>query len=177
MEGKQLSAKKQYTGTTDDFEKKLGRVMERLGVEKYQSNWSQGKGGASCYVEMLYGGKVYRFENSSGKSAACGRNLSYVSDLFAEVVYSLEGLARAVEKGIFTLDMLLAGVPALPAVPPLEPCFQALGFSSRPVNTAEIKAQYRRMAQVMHPDKGGTQEAFASLSANYEACLRAMEGQ
>lgn len=171
-----MATRKQYTGTTEDFEKKLGRVMTRLGVDKYQSNWTQGKGGASCFVEMMYGGKVYRFENSSEKSAACGRNIVYVSDLFAEVVYSLEGLARAVEKGIFTLDMLLAGVPALPSAPPLEPCFVAMGFSSMPQGEVEVKEQYRRLARVMHPDAGGDEEAFKTLSKNYDACLEIVRG-
>lgn len=172
-----MSKQKQYTGTTDDFEKKLGRVMNRLGVEKYQSNWSQGKSGANCFVEMVYGGKVYRFENSSEKSAVCGRNLSYVSDLFAEVVYSLEGLARAVEKGIFTLDMLLAGVPALPAAPPMEPCFVAMGFSSMPAGETEVKEQYRRLAKVLHPDVRGDEAAFSTLNQNYEACLEIVRGR
>lgn len=166
-----MAARKRYSGTTEDFEAKLGRVMARLGVDKYQSSWNQGKGGASCFVEMMYGGMAYRFENSTGKSAACGRNISCVSDLFAEVVYSLEGLARAVEKGIFTLDMLLAGVPALPAAPPLEPCFAAMGFASMPRGEAEVKEQYRRLAKVMHPDAGGDEEAFKALNRNYEACL------
>lgn len=166
-----MATRKQYTGTTEDFEKKLGRVMARLGVEKYQSNWSQGKGGASCYVEMMYGGKVYRFENSTEKSSACGRNIAYVSDLFAEVVYSLEGLARAVEKGIFTLDMLLAGVPALPSASPLDPCFVAMGFSTMPTGEAEVREQYKRLARVLHPDAGGDEEAFKTLCQNYDACL------
>lgn len=165
--------KKQYSGTSEDFERKLNRVMARLGVEKYQSNWSQGKNGASCFVEMLYGGKTYRFENSSKKSAVCGRNLTYVSDLFAEVVYSLEGLARAVEKGIFTLDMLLAGVPALPSASSLEPCFKAMGFSTMPTSAEEITEQYRRLAKVLHPDApGGSEASFKALSENYEACLK-----
>lgn len=168
--------KKQYSGSMEDFEKKLGRVMERLGVEHYQYDWSQGKAGSSCFVEMRYGGSTYRFENSSAKSASCGRKLTYVSDLFGSVVYSLEGLARAVEQGIFTLDMLLVGVPALPSATPLEPCFQALGFSERPPDVEAIKRQYKRMAQVMHPDKGGSDEAFATLTENYEACLQALEG-
>jgi len=163
--------KKQYSGDTTAFEKKLGRVMERLGVQKYQCDWTQGKTGSSCWVEMHYGGSVYRFENSTEKSAKCGRNLTYVSDLFAAVVYSLEGLARAVEQGIFTLDMLLAGVPALPAAPPLEPCFSALGFSSRPDSTEDVKAQYKRMAKVMHPDTGGDKGAFEVLTENYKQCL------
>ena len=172
-----MAARKRYSGTTEDFEAKLGRVMARLGVDKYQSSWNQGKGGASCFVEMMYGGKVYRFENSSEKSAACGRNISYVSDLFAEVVYSLEGLARAVEKGIFTLDMLLAGVPALPAAPPLDPCFVAMGFSSMPAGEAEVKEQYRRLAKVLHPDAGGDEAAFRTLNDNYSACLEIVRAE
>lgn len=167
--------RKHYSATFEDSEKKLARVMERLGVEKYQSNWSQGKDGSSCYVEMVYGGRAYRFENSTEQSAASGRNLTYASDLYAAVVYSLEGLARAVEQGIFTLDMLLAGVPALPAGKPLEPCFIALGFSKRPANAAEVKGHYRRMAKVMHPDAGGSEAAFRALTENYKRCLEAVE--
>ena len=81
-------AGKQYRGTTEDFEAKLARVMARLGVDEdhYQSNWTSGKGGASCWVEMQYAGSVYRFENSTEKSRQCGRNLVWVSDLFGAVV-------------------------------------------------------------------------------------------
>ena len=168
--------KKQYSGDTAAFEKKLARVMERLGVEKYTYDWTSGRTGSSCYVEMRYGASTYRFENSSDKSKKCGRNLTYASDLFAAVVYSLEGLARAVEQGIFTLDMLLAGVPALPEGKPLEPCFVALGFTERPSDKDAVKVQYKRLAKVLHPDAGGSKEAFATLTDNYTACLMKLEG-
>lgn len=171
-----MSKGKQYSATLDQMEDKLARVMERLGVKKYDYNWTQQRGGGSCYVEMVYQGAVYRFENSAEKSEKCGRNLVYVSDLFAAVVYSLEGLARAVEQNIFTLDMLLAGVPSLPAAPSLEPCFVALGFSERPTSAEEVRNQYRRMAQVMHPDRGGDEAAFVTLKENYDACMENLEG-
>lgn len=168
--------KKQYSGDTAAFEKKLARVMERLGVEKYTYDWTSGRAGSSCYVEMRYGASTYRFENSSEKSKTCGRNLTYVSDLFAAVVYSLEGLARAVEQGIFTLDMLLTGVPALPEAVQIEPCFAALGFSQMPSTEEEVKAQYRHMAKAMHPDYGGDDTSFAELTENYNACMGALKG-
>lgn len=170
-----ISRKKQYSISFDELEKKLARVMKRLNVENYQSDWTHGKAGSSCFVEMIYNGHAYRFENSTDKSAACGRNLTYASDLFAAVVYSLEGLARAVEQGIFTLDMLLEGVPALPVASSLEPCFQALGFSEKPQSADDVKANYKRLAKVMHPDAGGDSEAFRVLTDNYNACLRVME--
>lgn len=166
-----MEIKKKYSVNTSDMEKKLARVMERLGVEKYQCDWNQSRGGSSCWVEMRYGASTYRFENSMQKSAACGRNLVYVSDLLASIVYSLEGLARAVEQGIFTLDMLLAGVPALPAAEPLEACFAALGFDKRPTSAEEVKKAYRAAAKFVHPDAGGTQEWFLRLQKHYQECL------
>lgn len=167
----------QYKGTTNDFEKKLSRVMERLGVSKYQCDWQSSKADAVVFVEMSYNGKIYRFENSKVKSQKCGRKLSTISDLLASIVYSLEGLARAVEQGIFTLDMLLTGVPSLPAAVQLEPCFVALGFSEMPKDMAAVHAQYRRMVKVTHPDAGGDAAAFRALQENYEKCRALMEGE
>lgn len=168
-----MGAKKRYSGTLEDFEAKLARVMTRLGVDQdhYQCDYHESKAGCEVFVEMRYGGSTYRFENSSAKSAACGRDLVYKSDLFGEIVYSLEGLARAVEKGIFTLDMLLEGVPALPSGKPLEPWAAALGFTQMPEDLEAVKARYHRMATVLHPDSGtgGDADGFSNLVAHYEA--------
>lgn len=170
-----MGKEKQYRGDTSFFEGKLARVMDRLGVETYQCDWMQTRGNSTCFVEMRYGGSTYRFENSAEKSKACGRDLYFVSDLLASIVYSLEGLARAVEQGIFTLDMLLAGVPALPATKELDSCFQAMGFSAWPESADQVKAQFRKLSKVMHPDAGGDSEAFRRLVDNYERCLKLME--
>lgn len=170
-----MTQKKKYSSTGEDMERKLARVMERLGVEKYDYDWAQRRGGAECYVEMVYRGAAYRFENSAAKSAANGRGLVYASDLFASVVYALEGLARAVEQDIFTLDMLLKGVPSLPAGKPLEPCFQRMGFTERPESVDVVKAKYRMLAKVYHPDACGDPEAFRLLTEDYKACLGLME--
>ncbi len=167
-----MGSKKHYSGNTEEYAAKLERVMARMGVEFYQYDWAQTRGGASCFVEMRYGGRTYRFDNSAVKSADSGRGLVWVSDLFAAIVLSLEGLARAVEQGIFSLDMLLAGVPALPEAVQLEPCMLAMGFDHRPESVEEVKEQYRRMAKIMHPDtESGSDEAMRALNDNYNAVL------
>lgn len=168
--------KKQFSSTMADFEKKLDRVMKRLGVEKYQYDYSSTRTNSSCYVEMRYGASTYRFENSVTKSAECGRNLTYLSDLFGDVVYSLEGLARSVERGILTLDMLLVGVPALPEAKPLEPCFAALGFTQRPESIEEVKTQYHRRVKELHPDTGIGGADLDDLKKNYQAAKDLMGG-
>ena len=170
-----MTQKKKYSSTGEDMERKLARVMDRLGVTKYDYDWTQRRGGAECYVEMIYHGTAYRFENSAAKSAANGRGLIYASDLFASVVYALEGLARAVEQNIFTLDMLLKGVPSLPAGKPLEPCFLRLGFTERPASIDVVKAKYKTLAKVYHPDAGGDPAEFRSLTEAYNTCLKLLE--
>lgn len=165
---------KQYSSSTADFERKLKRVMERLGVSKYQYDWSSSKTNTTVFVEMLYNGHTYRFENSKIKSAQCGRKFDTVSDLFGSIVYSLEGLARAVEQDIFTLDMLLTGVPSLPAAAPLDPCFIALGFTEKPRTLADLQVRYRDLAKTCHPDRGGSDEAFIALKENYNKCYALM---
>ncbi len=172
-----MSQKKRYQLTIDGAAGKLARLMERMGVEKYDYDYSETKTAKSCWVELMCNSRAYRFTNDTAKSAACGRGLIYTSDLFAEMVYALEDLARSIEKGIFTLDMLLEGKLALPAAPTAEPCFQALGFASRPETAAAVKERYRQLAKAMHPDGGGSSAAFAVLQENYRQCMELMEGQ
>ena len=170
-----MSGKRKYQMSIDDAAVKLARAMERMGVERYDYDYAESKTAKSCWVELVCNGRAYRFTNDTAKSMACRRGLVYMSDLFAELVYALEDLARAVEKGIFTLDMLLEGKLALPDRPTAEPCFQALGFESRPESAAEVKEQYRRMAKILHPDTGGSATAFHVLEENYRKCMEIME--
>lgn len=167
-----MGQKKKYSGGFEFYEDKLVRVMERFHVDNYTYDWSR----TNCFVQMQIYGQVWRFENSLEQSANCGRNLKYVSDLFAEVVLTLEDLARATEKGLVSLDMLLKGIPSLPAGKVMEDCFRILGFSERPTDTEDVIKQYRHMAKVMHPDAGGNIEAFHSLRTNYEQCLTLLNG-
>lgn len=166
-----MASKKKYTGGFDSYEEKLARVMNRFGVDDYTYDWSR----SSCFVQMQLHGRVWRFENSISKSEECGRNLKYVSDLFAEIVLTLEDLARATEKKLVSLDMLLQGIPSLPAAAVMEDCFVALGFGERPTTEEDVTKQYRRMAKVMHPDAGGDPEAFQRLQENYKKCLEMLQ--
>ena len=157
---------RKYKGTREEYEQKLGRVMGRLGVQVYDYDWSR----RGCWVQMVYAGRAYRFENSVDKSAESS-GLSNVTDLFAQIVLALEGLARAIENGIFTLDMLMAGVPALSAASDIPECFKAMGFERLPEDADSVKAKYRELAKSAHPDAGGDEDAFLLLRANLNKCL------
>lgn len=111
-----MASKKHYTGDFDAWEKKLARVCERLGVpeEGCRYDWTSSRGGNSCYVELCIAGVWRRFDNSTEKSAACGRGLIYASDLFAAIVLTLEDMARAAEQGIVSLAMKPSPCPLTP---------------------------------------------------------------
>ena len=161
---------KQYA-SPDTYEAKLERVMSRLGVEEFDYDWSR----FECWVSFVYKGQSYKFSHSMDNAKSHGVNVRYGSDLFAQVVLSLEDLARMVERGIYDLSTWVAGMKYLPEGKPLEPCFAGLGFTSTPDNIDVIKAQYKRLAKALHPDTGGDDAAFLSLNENYKKCLKYFE--
>lgn len=163
---------KQY-GAPENYEAKLERVMERLGAESYDYDWSR----RECWVEFTYKGGRYRFAHSLENAAAHGVTLKFGSDAFAQVVLSLEDLARMVERGIYDLSTWVAGMKLLPEPEKLETCFVALGFSRRPESAEEVREKYRRLSKAVHPDTGGDAEAFQALTENYEKAMAAMKGE
>lgn len=158
---------KQYASPAS-YEAKLEKVMSRLGIEKYEYDWNR----FDCWVSFVYKGQSYRFEHSTENAQSHGVKLQYGSDAFAQVVLSLEDLARMVERGIYDLSTWVSGMKCLPDAVQIEPCFVALGFSEYPKSIEEIKAQYKRLAKVMHPDGGGSDSAFRTLTENYQNCLK-----
>ena len=42
--------KKKYSGGFEEYESKLKRVMERLGVKQYKYDWSRNE----CFIEFTY---------------------------------------------------------------------------------------------------------------------------
>ena len=87
---------KQYADPTS-YEAKLEKVMSRLGVEKYDYNWDR----KMCWVEFWINGQLYRFEHSIDNAAKHGITVRYGSDAFAQVVLTLEDIARMTERGIY----------------------------------------------------------------------------
>lgn len=157
--------KKQYK-RAGVYEQKLGRVMERLGVEKYNFSWDR----TSCYVEFQYKGNLYRFEHSVEKAHQRGFDLRYGSDAFAQVVLALEDLARMTERGIYDLQVWVQGMRYFP--PPVEvpEFFRFLGFDQIP-EEEQVRERYRQLAKRMHPDVGGHMSDFLKLKQAVEQAL------
>ena len=158
---------KQYAEPSN-YEAKLERVMQRLGVEKYNYDWSR----HSCWVDFWYKGHLYRFDHSVQNAQNHGVNVRYGSDVFAQVVLSLEDLARMVERGIYDLHVWVAGMKQLPEPKSIPTCFTLMQFSEIPNDVEQITARYRQLSKTAHPDAGGTAEQFVMLQDAYREALK-----
>ena len=145
------------------YEAKLEKVMSRLGVDRYDYNWDR----FSCWVEFYYKSQPYRFEHSVDNAMAHGINIKYGSDIFAQVVLSLEDLARMVERGIYVLSTWVAGMKYLPAKSNVPSCLQKLGFDAIPTER-ELKARWKQIAKTAHPDVGGDEDYFVAMKSSFD---------
>lgn len=157
---------KQYAEPAS-YETKLEKVMARLGAEKFNYDWSR----QTCWIEFWYKGQLYRFDHSVANAQAHGVNIRYGSDVFAQVVLTLEDLARMVERGIYDLQTWVVGIKALPAPADLPRCFITLQFTERPESAEQVNEAYRRLSKVLHPDKGGTADQFRVLTEARDQAL------
>lgn len=162
--------KKHYIGDIKkDHVPKLDRVMERLDITDYDYDWSTNKNGASAWISFVYKGQYYRFEHSAENTADTKYNLTYVSDVFIQLVYSLEKIAWIIELGIYDLQTWVKGLSALP--PGTPEWVQILGFEETPTTVEAVKVRYKMLVKGAHPDAGGSNEGFLQLkTAAEQAC-------
>lgn len=153
------------------YEAKLEKVMARLGVESYNYDWSR----FACWVEFYIKGQLYRFEHSVENAKSHGQNIRYGSDVFAQVVLTLEDIARMTERGIYELQTWICGLKALPAASTLPECFAVLHFTTLPTEE-EIKERYRQLSKIWHPDSGGSAEVFKQITDAKNEALAFVKG-
>lgn len=168
-----MATRKFYKDPPEAYEKKLHRVMSRIGSDHYDYDY----GRRDAWVEFFLYGRAYRFEQNVDKARELGKNLYNGGDCFAQVVRTIEDLARAGENGIFTLQTILNGLQALPAPPVVPDYFRLLNFDRMPEGVEEVKVQYKELAKIRHPDGGGSKEAFQELQEALQKSLDHFEGK
>jgi hypothetical protein len=162
-----MATRKFYKDPPEAYEKKLHRVMSRIGSDHYDYDY----GRRDAWVEFFLYGRAYRFEQNIDKARELGKNLYNGSDCFAQVVRTIEDLARAGENGIFTLQTILNGLPALPPPQVIPDYFQLLNFDRMPEDPEEVRTRFKELAKIRHPDAGGTVDAFQDLQKAFQKAL------
>lgn len=89
-----------------------------------------------------------------------------VADNLAAIAATLEAL-RAIERhgGAQILDRAFTGFTALPPPAAARSWREVIGVPAGERDMAAVRAAYRRRAQTDHPDRGGTHDAMAELTA------------
>jgi hypothetical protein len=162
--------KKIYSSSVD-YDKKLRTVMAKLGVTEF--NYDYGR--FSTFIQFTYQGQSYRFEHDADKAKANGQKIYYGSDCFAQLVLTLEDLARMTQRGTYNFASFISGMKYLPAASSIPECLLKLGFDAIPSGTEEVKTRYRNLAKAAHPDAGGDAGHFNSLNDAYEQAIKYFE--
>ena len=162
----------EYKGDLETYRKKLAKVMKRLGVP--ESDYRLYTSKSEVKIEFTVGGEKHEFYHSIEKARAHGFDYAFPFQILAQVVYTLEDLARASERGIYTFATLTQGLIQLPHIE-LPSFLKEMGFQTIPMNAGQVSAKYRDLCKVMHPDNGGSPGDFIRLQANYERAMKFVE--
>lgn len=159
---------KRYYGSPGIYERKLADVMKRLQVDAYNFNWDRW----GCWVEFRFQGELYRFEHSLEKARAQGIELRSGAEAFAQVVLTLEDLARMVERGVYDLATWVVGMKYLPAVEETPPFFKKLGFAQIPAGPQEVRDRYRNLVKKIGSPQGEDRGELEELKQAAEQALK-----
>ncbi len=167
---------KKFAGNMVGYEKKLDSIMRRLGIEDDQFDYSHGR--FEAWVTFHYKGGFYRFEYSIDRAQERGFNIERGTDVFAMLVLGLEDLARLVERGLYDLQTWISGLKALPPAHSVPNWCLVFGFTEFvPASMEQVDTAYRRLAQSLHPDKGGSETAMANLNGAREEARGYFDGR
>ncbi len=160
----ELTTKNPQYKSIEYYIDKLNKVMSRLHVINYEYNWDKD----SAYIKFTYKGEFYKFDHK----ATPENKLIYGTDCLAQLVLTLEDLARMSERDIYDFSVWISGMKYLPEKTLLPQCFQNLGFKYDYPSKEELDKAYKELLKIVHPDNGGNSESFISLKQSYEECLK-----
>lgn len=114
-------------------------------------------------------GVAVYFERKGGK-------VCFACDKYDRVWKNMRAIAKTIEamRGIERwgssdmLDRAFTGFAALPEPGKVKPWSEVFDLPAH-TPTADVKARYRELAKLRHPDIGGSNEAFAELNAAWQA--------
>ena len=153
---------------TEVYEKKLGTVMARLGIDIYDYDYTR----RAAWVTFTYKGQEYRFEHSIDSAAAHGHPLFYGSDAFCQIVLTLEDLARASNRGIYDLQTWIEGIlKPLPCHVPIPGSFATLGLTQTGTTAEDVQKAFRTAAMKVDQTNGAGSEEIRRLLEAKEECL------
>lgn len=111
-----------------------------------------------------------------------GKDVAMCCDQYPTVWENIYALGKGIEAlrgmdrwGVSEfMDRAFTGFTALPSSTPIvqRDIWDVLGLPVKPATAAEVVAAYKAQAKIVHPDAGGSTEAFQELSDAYSKALK-----
>lgn len=174
--------------TVSDGVRRVLAELERFGIREGDTIIStnvptrlDGLPRSGAREPMDPGVAVYWQERGGARRVIAIDRYTTVADNLAAVAATLEAM-RAIERhgGAQILDRAFTGFTALPSPGGPRSWREIIGVPPGERDISVIRAAYRRRAQDAHPDRGGSHDAMAELTAamrTAEEELRAQEGR
>lgn len=112
-----------------------------------------------------------------------GEDRVLACDCWDRVEHNLRAIAKHIEAlrgqarwGVGSVNQAFAGYKALPETASGKPWWQVLGLDEQPATRDDVEAARRRMAKRVHPDVGGSAEAFREVQVAYETGMSSVGG-
>lgn len=113
------------------------------------------------------GAAVYFKRKGKPYCLACDR-WDRVPDNIAAIAAEIAANRGRERWGVVSLEEAFAGFAALP---PVRPWWVRLSLQQQPATSDQLRAAFRQLAMVHHPDRGGDPAFMAELTAAYEEGL------
>lgn len=127
------------------YQTKLDNIMKKIKITKYYQKF----GKDYAFVSFKYKNKYYQINHSMEKA---NENIENGSDLFAEIVLTIEDLVHISERNICSFEDWLSNFEQKAGTYELPDCFKKLGFDGRYMpNKKNVDYKVNELAKVLDP--------------------------
>lgn len=124
------------------------------------------------------GAAVYWMDPRGNRQCLAIDQYHYLAQNIAALAATLEHM-RGIERhgSAQILERAMSGLNALPAPGSSQSWRDILGFAaSEFVSAQDVSNRFRRLANIAHPDKGGSHEAMTNLNRAYDEATKEISG-
>lgn len=156
------------------YQTKLSNIMKKLGIEKYKYQYTEDK----AFINFKIGFSWYQINHTLKNAKINNPGITNGSDVFAELVLTMEDLLHISERNICDFKTWIAPFELKAGSIELPECFKKLGFDGRYMPSKKnVDYKFNDLAKVLDPSKNafGDAQKFEELLKMKEECYKFIE--
>ncbi len=156
------------------YQNKLANIMSKLNIEKYRYQYTEN----TAFINFKIDYKWYQIDHNLENAKKNNPGISTGSDLFAELVLTMEDLMHISERNICDFKNWIAPFELKAGDIELPECFAKLGFDGRYMPSKKnVDYKYNELEKVLNPSKNafGDKDKFEELKKAKQLCYEYIE--